>query len=643
LSAASSSPIREWTAGLYGPGLIIVFHNHSVDGRGLYILTDPIRPFNSTNLETELTALKWEKLGGNDLGFTPENAANKDTDGTLASNSDTKYPSQKAVKTYVDVKSAGIVIDSIADADATHAPSRNAVFDALALKENIASKATDFSTVDNTKYPTTQAVLNEILARVAGLSWKASVSCATTANITLSGEQTIDGFATSSSRVLVKNQSTASQNGIYVSGSGAWTRATDADSGTELEGASVRVQQGTSNADTTWVQTADGITLGSTSISWTQLGTSIPDASSSIKGIAKLYSSSSLGTNTDGAPDQNAVKTYVDGLTGSSSETVKGVVEEATDVETAAGTSIGGTGAKLFITPAKFATLWTALKAAAQTFTNLTATAFKISGQAAATGKKNGVLILDDGTVQKVAWVEHDTTNKTITETGVDDLVSTTLREWKNSSGNSIMKILNGQQVEIGGTTFVIQVGTSVASGNARLIMNDNQAMCYVFQDTTGKEYFSIKSTDNDEFLDMSVPERFRPLISTVADANFIRNVFRFTSGTTASATQVVGSISLPTDGTACIIWVRWQGVTNDGTFGWGRIMHGIQRTSASTVQVAGTADSSIQRSSGDFAMELVANDTNKRIDLSFTNNTTTGKAFVITAQIEYVIVNQPA
>lgn len=43
------------------------------------------------------------------IGFVPENSANKDTDGTLASNSDTKYPSQKAVKTYADTKQAALV------------------------------------------------------------------------------------------------------------------------------------------------------------------------------------------------------------------------------------------------------------------------------------------------------------------------------------------------------------------------------------------------------------------------------------------------------------------------------------------------------------------------------------------------------
>lgn len=152
----------------------------------------------------------------------------------------------------------------------------------------------------------------QVLAVKAALKWKDSALVATTANITLSGEQTIDGVLTSASRVLVKNQSTGSQNGIYVSASGSWARSTDADSASELESASISVEQGTSNANTTWLQTADNITVGSTSLVWAQFGASVPDADASTKGIAKLYPSTSLGTNTDGSPTQNAVKTYVD-------------------------------------------------------------------------------------------------------------------------------------------------------------------------------------------------------------------------------------------------------------------------------------------------------------------------------------------
>lgn len=105
-----------------------------------------------------------------------------------------------------------------------------------------------------------------------GLDIKASVLAATTANITLSGTQTIDGIAvTVGSRVLVKNQSAASANGIYVVASGAWTRATDTDIWNELVSAFVFVEQGASQADSGWVCTADaGGTLGTTPITWAQ-------------------------------------------------------------------------------------------------------------------------------------------------------------------------------------------------------------------------------------------------------------------------------------------------------------------------------------------------------------------------------------
>lgn len=102
----------------------------------------------------------------------------------------------------------------------------------------------------------------------AGLKFKEAVATATTANITLSGEQTIDGVLTSSSRVLVKNQTTASQNGIYVSSSGAWSRSTDLDADAEAPGAVVFVTGGSTHANQQWVITNSAVTLGTTSIVW---------------------------------------------------------------------------------------------------------------------------------------------------------------------------------------------------------------------------------------------------------------------------------------------------------------------------------------------------------------------------------------
>jgi hypothetical protein len=112
-----------------------------------------------------------------------------------------------------------------------------------------------------------------------GWSWKQACRVATTANITLSGTQTIDGISVvAGNRVLVKNQSTAANNGIYVCASGAWTRAFDMDQdGTtavvaeEIAGAVVFVISGTANAATLWYTTnTAGGTLGSTSITWAQ-------------------------------------------------------------------------------------------------------------------------------------------------------------------------------------------------------------------------------------------------------------------------------------------------------------------------------------------------------------------------------------
>jgi predicted membrane-bound mannosyltransferase len=152
---------------------------------------------------------------------------------------------------------------------------------------------------------------NAIAAALEGLKWKASAVVATTANITLSGEQTIDGVLTSASRVLVKDQTAQEQNGIYISGAAAWSRSSDADTALELESAALTIEQGTANANTTFTQITDNVTLGTSNIVWTQLGTSVPLATPSTAGIAKLYDSSA-GNNTDGAMDQAAAKAYID-------------------------------------------------------------------------------------------------------------------------------------------------------------------------------------------------------------------------------------------------------------------------------------------------------------------------------------------
>jgi hypothetical protein len=125
----------------------------------------------------------------------------------------------------------------------------------------------------------------------AGLDVKGSVKAATTAQVTLSGAQTIDGIAlVAGDRVLVKSQTLPAENGIYVVAAGAWSRATDMDAFTKVPGAFIIVEQGTAKGDTVWLCTADqGGTLGTTAINFTQFPTA---------GISKFTASVGNGSLT---------------------------------------------------------------------------------------------------------------------------------------------------------------------------------------------------------------------------------------------------------------------------------------------------------------------------------------------------------
>lgn len=117
------------------------------------------------------------------------------------------------------------------------------------------------------------ATKNYVDLTVQGLDPKASVKAATTANIaSLSGTMTIDGVAlVAGDRVLVKDQTTASSNGVYVVAASAWARADDLSIWAEHVSAYLFVEQGTVNADVGFLCTVDaGGTLGTTAITFVQ-------------------------------------------------------------------------------------------------------------------------------------------------------------------------------------------------------------------------------------------------------------------------------------------------------------------------------------------------------------------------------------
>lgn len=178
----------------------------------------------------------------------------------------------------------------------------------------------------------------------AGLRIKDAVVAATTTDITLSNTQTIDTVAlTAGQRVLVKDQSTASQNGIYVVVSGgAWTRDTDADTFGELQdGATVFVQQG-GQANTTWAQ-VNTLTALTDAQSWVQQGA----AASYVPGSGLSQSGQTF--NVGGTADRIAVtadnvdiaSTYA----GQTSITTVGTITTGTWNGTDIAVAAGGTGA----------------------------------------------------------------------------------------------------------------------------------------------------------------------------------------------------------------------------------------------------------------------------------------------------------
>lgn len=132
---------------------------------------------------------------------------------------------------------------------------------------------TAVASTNNTQLATTAFVQTTVQAAQQGLSIKSACRVATTTNITLSGTQTIDGVAViAGDRVLVKDQSTGSQNGIYVVDASTWTRATDFDEDADVSaGAFTFIEAGTIGADSGWVLTTPApITLGTTALTFTQ-------------------------------------------------------------------------------------------------------------------------------------------------------------------------------------------------------------------------------------------------------------------------------------------------------------------------------------------------------------------------------------
>lgn len=157
----------------------------------------------------------------------------------------------------------------------------------------------DDSNLDDTRYdpnsnPNGARDMRNLWSPVPVSGSFAIVRAATTANITLSAPQTIDGVSViAGDRVLVKNQSTASQNGLYTVQSGAWTRSED-----RIEsGMLVSVSEGTAAADTLWMLTTNApIVVGTTNLTYAQFDNGLAILKTFLNAKGDLISASAADT-----------------------------------------------------------------------------------------------------------------------------------------------------------------------------------------------------------------------------------------------------------------------------------------------------------------------------------------------------------
>lgn len=226
----------------------------------------------------------------------------------------------------------------------------DATSDATASKLVIRDASGNIKVADPTD-PAHAATKGYVDAARSGLDVKQSVRAATTAPINLASDlengDTLDTTVTlaTGDRVLVKNQSTTSENGIYVvQASGAAVRATDFDTTAEVTaGAFTFVEEGTANGDTGWVVTTDGtITIGSTGITWAQF--SGAGAIVAGDGLTKSGSTLNVGAGTGITVNADTVQISTS-YTGQSSITTLGTISSGTWQGTAIGVAYGGTGA----------------------------------------------------------------------------------------------------------------------------------------------------------------------------------------------------------------------------------------------------------------------------------------------------------
>ena len=408
----------------------------------------------------------------------------------------------------------------------------------------------------------------------AGISWKQPCSVATLTNITLSGLQTIDGYTTlTGDRVLVKNQSTAANNGIYIASATAWTRSLDANTWNELISAISFIEYGT-QAGGAWFCTAQpGGTLGVTAVNWSQFTTSATySAGTGLTLTGTVFSITPVGTaGTYGSASQvPVIVTNASGQVSSVTNTsiaitgsqVSGNISgNAANVTGIVAVANGGTGASTLTgylygngTSAVTASTSIPTTALSGTVTNaqlanssitVNGTAISLGGSGTITAANPNALTIGTGlsgtsyTGSAAVTIAIDSTVATLT--GIQTLTNKTISGASNTLSNIGNSSLTNSAITFGTTSQAL--GSTVSALNA----------VSIGATTASSGAFTVLSTSSTTSTTPTLS--FNGSNSNIASGatvsgSYLQALLQNKSGTASASTNYVLSNDLGTDST---------------------------------------------------------------------------------------------
>lgn len=262
-----------------------------------------------------------------------------------------------------------------------------------------------------------------------------------------------------------------------------------------------------------------------------------------------------------------------------------------------------------------------------------------IENQKATSGKKLMMYIDDTGKIFKSSWVEVDSTNQRITKTAVDDI--NIIEEWKSLSGNSVVKINADRSVEFGGTSAFWTVPSGIADGSAGIIFLGGLDLAYRLKDASSFDYLATKSSTTGYGRATIIKQK--QVNNEGAGFETIRRQFRLMlPNTTAAAAHIVGSIDVASGYGISIHVLRAFAFATNGNAQSCEPFSAVGTNAAGTTSGTSTTATAVRLTATTGGFSIVFNNTTDTVDVTFTNETGTGRQYDVLVDVEYITYPLP-